>query len=212
MKLNHYKQWKTTTIGLLIIVASITSVFVKEVQWSDAIIALAVGIVLVFSPDSILTKFGKILKIVVLFSFTSCMSEKKLAQVCADKYPVKDSTVIIERIDTTYEYVKGDSIKVPFYIKGEVIYKDTICPPVKSKLVTKYKEKIVYQENTAKLTIKDNIIQNLNVSVHEYLKKIDELKKSNESLIKFRNIVLGIMFVIVLATFIIAFIQAKRLW
>jgi hypothetical protein len=78
--------------------------------------------------------------------------------------------------------------------------------------VTKTKEKIVYQENTAKLAIKDNIIYNLNKSVHEHLKKIDELKKSNESLIKFRNIVLGIMFVIVLATFIIAFIQAKRLW
>lgn len=212
MKLNHYKQWKTTTLGLIIIAATIASVFIKEVQWSDAIIGLAAGLMLVFSPDTILDRISKLLKVLVLFAFTSCMSEKKLAQVCAEKYPVKDSTVIIERIDTTYEYVKGDSIKVPFYIKGAVVYKDTICPPVKSKVVTRYKEKVVYQENTAKLAIKDNIIQNLNVSVHEHLKKIDELKKSNESLIKFRNIVLGIMFVIVLATFIIAFIQAKRLW
>jgi|694.fasta_scaffold48832_5 hypothetical protein len=212
MKLNHYKQWKTTTLGLIIIAATITSVFVKEIQWSDAIIGLAAGLMLVFSPDTILDRIGRLLKVLVLFVFTGCMSEKKLAQVCADKFPIKDSTVIIERVDTTYQYIKGDSIRVPFYLKGKVVYKDTICPPVRVPQVTKTKEKIVYQENTAKLAIKDNIIYNLNKSVHEHLKKIDELKKSNESLIKFRNIVLGIMFVIVLATFIIAFIQAKRLW
>jgi hypothetical protein len=212
MKLNYYKQWKTTSLGLIIIAASITSVFVKEIQWSDAIIGIAVGLMLVFSPDTILDKINNLIKVLIVFAFTSCMSEKKLAQVCAEKYPVKDSTIIIEKVDTTYAYIKGDSIKVPFYLKGEVVYKDTICPPVKVAQVTKYKEKIVYQENTAKLSIKDNIIQTLNVSVHEHLKTIDELKKSNESLIKFRNIVLGIMFVIVLATFIVAFIQAKRLW
>ena len=39
-----------------------------------------------------------------------------------------------------------------------------------------------------------------------------KLEEKNGSLIKFRNIVLGIMFVIVLATFIVAYFQVKRLW
>lgn len=212
MKLNHYKQWKTTTLGLIIIAATITSVFVKEIQWSDAIIGLAAGLMLVFSPDTILDRISRLLKVLVLFVFTGCMSEKKLAQVCADKFPIKDSTVIIERVDTTYQYIKGDSIKVPFYLKGEVVYKDTICPPVRVPQVTKTKEKIVYQENTAKVKVCELQVQEMSQKIEKLTYDNTKLEKENGSLIKFRNIVLGIMFVIVLATFIIAFIQAKRLW
>jgi hypothetical protein len=212
MKLNYYKQWKTTSLGLIIIVASITSVFVKEILWSDAIIGIAVGLMLVFSPDSILDKINKLIKVLIVFAFTSCMSEKKLAQVCADKFPIKDSTVIIERVDTTYQYIKGDSIRVPFYLKGEVVYKDTICPPVRVPQVTKTKEKIVYQENTAKVKVCELQVQEMSQKIQKLTYDNAKLEKENGSLIKFRNIVLGIMFVIVLATFIIAFIQAKRLW
>jgi hypothetical protein len=212
MKLNYYKQWKTTSLGLIIIVASITSVFVKEILWSDAIIGIAVGLMLVFSPDTILDKINKLIKVLIVFAFTGCMSEKKLAQVCADKFPIKDSTVIIEKIDTTYQYIKGDSIKVPFYLKGEVVYKDTICPPVRVPQVTKTKEKIVYQENTAKVKVCELQVQEMSQKIQKLTYDNTKLEKENGSLIKFRNIVLGIMFVIVLATFIIAFIQAKRLW
>ena len=212
MKLNHYKQWKTTTLGLIIIVATIASVFVKEVQWSDAIIGIAAGLMLVFSPDTILDKIGRLLKVLVVFAFTSCMSEKKLAQVCADKYPIKDSTVIIERVDTTYQYIKGDSIKVPFYLKGEVVYKDTICPPVRVAQVVKTKEKIVYQENTAKVKVFELQVKDMSQKIDKLTDDKRKLEQKNESLIKFRNIVLGIMFVIVLATFIVAYFQAKRLW
>ena len=212
MKLNHYKQWKTTTLGLIIIVATIASVFVKEVQWSDAIIGIAAGLMLVFSPDTILDKIGNLLKVLVVFAFTSCMSEKKLSQVCADKYPIKDSTVIIERVDTTYQYIKGDSIKVPFYLKGEVVYKDTICPPVRVAQVVKTKEKIVYQENTAKVKVFELQVKDMSQKIDKLIDDKRKLEQKNESLIKFRNIVLGIMFVIVLATFIVAYFQAKRLW
>lgn len=62
MKLNNFKQWKTTTLGMIIIVASITSVFVKEIQWSDASFGIAVGLVLVFSPDTIITSLKKFMK------------------------------------------------------------------------------------------------------------------------------------------------------
>ena len=59
---NNVRQWKTTTLGLVLIVASIVSVFVKSVSWSDAVFGIGAGLVLVFSPDTILTKFDKIVK------------------------------------------------------------------------------------------------------------------------------------------------------
>lgn len=62
MKIKHYKEWKTTTIGMIIIIASIMSVFIKEIQWSDASFGIAVGLVLIFSPDTIITNLTKLMK------------------------------------------------------------------------------------------------------------------------------------------------------
>lgn len=62
MKIKNYKEWKTTSMGLIIIVASIMSVFIKEVQWSDASFGIAVGLVLIFSPDTIITNLKKFMK------------------------------------------------------------------------------------------------------------------------------------------------------
>jgi membrane associated rhomboid family serine protease len=59
---NNIKQWKTTALGLVLILASIASVFVKSVSWSDAVIGIGAGLVLIFSPDTILTKFDKFVK------------------------------------------------------------------------------------------------------------------------------------------------------
>jgi len=62
MKAANIKQWKTTLLGLVIIVASIASVFVKGLSWSDASFGIGIGLVLIFSPDSILSRFGKFVK------------------------------------------------------------------------------------------------------------------------------------------------------
>jgi membrane associated rhomboid family serine protease len=59
---NNLKQWKTTALGLVLILASIASVFIKSVSWSDAMFGIGVGLVLIFSPDSILAKFDKFIK------------------------------------------------------------------------------------------------------------------------------------------------------
>lgn len=59
---NNIKQWKTTTLGLVLIIASVASVFVKSVSWSDAVFGIGAGLVLIFSPDTILTKFDKFVK------------------------------------------------------------------------------------------------------------------------------------------------------
>jgi hypothetical protein len=59
---NNVKQWKTTALGVVLIIASIASVFIKGIQWSDAVFGIGAGLVLIFSPDTILTKFGNFVK------------------------------------------------------------------------------------------------------------------------------------------------------
>ena len=136
--------------------------------------------------------------LIICLLFVSCVSEKKIAKICAEKYPIKDSTIIIEKIDTTYEYIKGDSIKVPFYLKGEVIYKDTICPPVKFPMITKSKEKIVYQENTAKSALFEFQMKDMSqklAKVNDDNKKLEDKVRSRT---KQRNILLIILGIIIL--------------
>lgn len=62
MKIQNYKEWKTTFMGVIIIIASITSVFIKEIQWSDASFGIAIGLVLIFSPDTIIKNLIKFMK------------------------------------------------------------------------------------------------------------------------------------------------------
>ena len=59
---NNLKQWKTTALGIILIGASIASVFVKNVSWSDAAFGIGIGLVLIFSPDSVLSRFEKFVK------------------------------------------------------------------------------------------------------------------------------------------------------
>jgi hypothetical protein len=213
MKLKNYKAWKTTALGMTIIVASMASVFVKEsLTWSDAAIGIAIGLMLVFSPDTILDKIMKLLKVLILVFLTSCMSQKKLAKVCADKFPVKDSTIIIEKIDTTYEYVKGDSIRVQMVVHDSVLIKDTICPPVKIPKVTRYKEKIVYQENTAKVFVCESELKKVT-------QKCTKLEHDNAQLVaenkKYKKIGLYALFglLVIVALIVLKVVRsATRLW
>ncbi len=62
MKFKNLKAWKTTALGIILILASILSVFVKSVSWSDASFGIGIGLVLIFSPDSILSRFEKFVK------------------------------------------------------------------------------------------------------------------------------------------------------
>jgi FtsH-binding integral membrane protein len=62
MKIKNVKAWKTTTLGIILIVASIASVFVQSVSWSDASFGIGIGLVLIFSPDTILSRFEKFVK------------------------------------------------------------------------------------------------------------------------------------------------------
>ena len=62
MKIKNIKEWKTTALGIILIGASIASVFVKGLSWSDASFGIGIGLVLIFSPDTILSRFEKFVK------------------------------------------------------------------------------------------------------------------------------------------------------
>jgi len=141
--------------------------------------------------------------ILILLLFVSCASEKKIAKICAEKYPIKDSTIIIEKIDTTYEYIKGDSIKVPFYIKGDVVFKDTICPPIKVPKITKSKEKIVYQENTAKNALFELQMKDMS----QKLAKANDDNKKLEQTIKNRTNQRNILLIIIAIIILLAYLK-----
>jgi len=58
---NIIKSWKTSLIGLVIIISSIISVFTnKAITWADASISLTIGIVLLFSPDTMINKISTV--------------------------------------------------------------------------------------------------------------------------------------------------------
>jgi hypothetical protein len=60
---NIFKSIKTTIIGLLIICISIYSLFIKDsLSWSDIIVPILIGIVLILSPDSIVQIIKQYLK------------------------------------------------------------------------------------------------------------------------------------------------------
>lgn len=56
---NVTKGWKTSLIGLAIVVAALVSVFAKDVSWGDAIVAISVGVGLLFAPDDAIKKANK---------------------------------------------------------------------------------------------------------------------------------------------------------
>jgi hypothetical protein len=60
MKVRNLKAWKTTTIGIIILIASILSIFFAGLNWTEAGIGIGIGTLFLFAPDTIidtLTKF-----------------------------------------------------------------------------------------------------------------------------------------------------------
>ena len=193
MNFKNWKHWKTSLLGSIIIVAAIVSVFINT-NWTDAIVGISAGLMLIFAPDTILDKIKTLIKILfVMFVLQSCMTNKKLAQKCADKFPIKDSTVIVEKIDTTYITIKGDTIRVPFKSGDSIVYKLVQCPPKKLAQVVKYKEKIVYQENTARLTIYKILNDSLKVENALHKEKIVELQEKKDKAVERNWYLIGII-------------------
>ncbi len=53
---NITKGWRTTLIGLAMIGGAIASVLTGKSDWTGAVIAISMGIGLLFSPDDIIKK------------------------------------------------------------------------------------------------------------------------------------------------------------
>jgi hypothetical protein len=193
MNFKNWKHWKTSLLGSIIIIAAIVSVFINT-NWTDAIVGISAGLMLIFAPDTILDKIKTLIKILfVMFALQSCMSNKKLAQKCADKFPIKDSTVIVERVDTTYITIKGDTIRVPFKSGDSIIYKLVQCPPKKLAQVVKYKEKVVYQENTAKVAVLKIYNDSLKVQNALHKENIAELQEKKDKAVERNWYLIGII-------------------
>ena len=99
--------------------------------------------------------------LIIAAVLTGCKSAEKLAQKCADRFPVKAETVYIpgeSRYDTTY--IAGDTMVLQDTIRVECdsakqvitkyVYRTVNCPD--SKVITQYVTDTVRitQENTAK--------------------------------------------------------------
>jgi hypothetical protein len=57
---NISKGWKTSLIGVVIIGAALTSVFFEK-TWAEASLGLAIGVGLLFAPDTVLSKITSLI-------------------------------------------------------------------------------------------------------------------------------------------------------
>jgi hypothetical protein len=130
------------------------------------------------------------MKKLLIFSLflTGCLSQKKLAETCAERFPIKESVKEVLIIDTL---VNTDTVKIEY--KGDTI--TLPCPP--SKTITLTKEVVKTQENTAKIESlkiahqKEMESLHMDYQNHEtaHIKEMDKLKKKlNDVETKFQNV------------------------
>lgn len=131
------------------------------------------------------------MKKLLIFSLflTGCLSEKKLAETCAEKFPIREQIKEVLVIDTVQS--APDTIMVHF--KDSIL--PVICPP--SKTITLTKEVIKTQENTAKIeSLRINHQKELETLHKDYqnhedqhIKEVEKLKKQlNDVETKFQNV------------------------
>lgn len=131
------------------------------------------------------------MKKILVFSLilTGCLSEKKLAETCAEKFPIREQIKEVLIIDTVQS--APDTILIHF--KDSIL--PVICPP--SKTITLTKEVVKTQENTAKIESlrishqKDLETLHKDYQNHEdqHIKEVEKLKKDlNNVETKFQNV------------------------
>lgn len=92
---NITKSPLTTILGLLIIVASIASVFVTalEMDWTDAGIGVALGAAFLFAPDSKSKSKAAMIVFFLTASLSSCVTYEK----CQDKFGLVHDTTYVHK-------------------------------------------------------------------------------------------------------------------
>lgn len=112
---------------------------------------------------------------------------EKLAEQCTDKFPVKDSVVVIDIVHFDTLFIAGEPVilKDSFYIKGDTIVKQVTkeCPKVQTITKTVTHDSIIYRRDMAMEYM-------LNSKIEEQGKQITELqtvlKQSNEGRSRWR--------------------------
>lgn len=115
------------------------------------------------------------------FLFMGCISSHKLAEVCAERYPIKEETKEVIIIDTIL--TKGDTILVHFKDSTAVV----VCPPIQT--IIKTREVIKTIENTAKIeALKESNRRAISMVVDNYTQENKELQRiidlKNKEIIK----------------------------
>ena len=102
--------------------------------------------------------------------FIGCIPTHKLAEICAERYPVKEETKEVIIVDTIY--TKGDTIRVQFKDSVAVV----ICPPIQT--ITKTREVIKTIENTAKIEVlKESNRKAVGMVIDNFSKENKELQR-----------------------------------
>jgi hypothetical protein len=88
---------------------------------------------------------------------------EKLAPICAEEFPVKDSLVVKDSVRFDTLWIEGEPVilKDSFYIKGDTIVKVITkeCPKVSTVIKTVTRDSIHYVENTARVVMLQNQIK-----------------------------------------------------
>lgn len=162
MSLKRISNWKTTSLGAVLIVASVVSVFTQDVSWVDASVPITIGLGLLMSKDDWI---NRTIKFAIIGLFISCNPVKK---VLSDK----DKFDFVAKEVIRRGYCKADTVKVTI-TKDSIVYKDKIvfekvpCQDIDTT-IGRYKVKIssgvltisgrdsiVYRTNTITNNIRD---------------------------------------------------------
>ena len=57
--MKNFKAWKTTSVGLILIIGAIATVFLGKADWTGALVGISTGIGLLFAPDTMIDKMIK---------------------------------------------------------------------------------------------------------------------------------------------------------
>jgi peptidoglycan hydrolase CwlO-like protein len=120
---------------------------------------------------------NKLILILLASSLSGCLSQNKLAKVCAERFPIKEEIKEVLVIDTIL--TQGDTIYK--LIKDTLV--PVICPP--NKTIIKTKEVKITSENTAKTHfIKQDHQKEINKLNDECNKQVQKVKKELDSKVK----------------------------
>ena len=57
--MKNFKAWKTTSVGIILILGGMGSVFLGKADWTSALVAISTGVGLLFAPDTMIDKLTK---------------------------------------------------------------------------------------------------------------------------------------------------------